>query len=439
MNITRKIVLQLLFSKRMAELNNKKALYSDMGENWNAIAKWQLTRFNSVWKRAVNDVPFYKWWANEHGLPIEVRDLSELSQFPELTKRILQENEDRIFIDGHRHQTVSTGGSTGQPTRFITSKNEKCVEYANTYLGRGMYGICPLDETLLFWGHSHLFGSGLRGYVNERKRRLFDAIIGIERLNAYDLSLRTVEKYVKRLSSRNPKCIIGYTSSIYSLARFIVDNHYDIGIKSHLKGVIVTSETVTQNDIDVIEQAFRVPVISEYGMAETSVIAYSVPQSRGLRVFWDSFIAQADAMNQLKVTTLYDRLFPLINYATNDLVEPLECSQGSIFYIDKVKGRTRDNVKIRSNDGSYLELSGILIVHILKGIPGVYSVSYKQLIGNEVQIAVISESVDLLQLKQIFNREIRSEHPAIDTNAIHFVEAKNELRTLAGKAVMRVD
>lgn len=439
MNFINKILLQVLFRNRIAELNSKRALYADMEENWDAISKWQLKQFNDVWRSAVADVPFYKWWASEHGLPVELRELSELSHFPVISKRILQENEDRIFIDGKRYQTVSTGGSTGQPTKFITSKKEKCVEYANTYLGRGMYGIRPLDETLLFWGHSHLFGSGVRGYINERKRRLFDALIGIERLNAYDLSLRTVEKYAERLARRNPKCIIGYTSSIYSLARFIVDNDYGIGTKSNLKGVIVTSETVTQNDIDVIEKAFRVPVISEYGMAETSVIAYSVPQSRGLRIFWDSFIAQTDAMNQLNITTLYDREFPLINYATNDLVEPLKQCHGSIFYIDNVKGRTRDNVKIRSRDGSYLELSGILLVHILKGVPGIYSVSYKQLIGNEVQISVLAESVNLVQLQERFKREIKSEHPAIDTDAIHLVEAKSELRTLAGKAVMRAD
>ena len=73
----------------------------------------------------------------------------------------------------------------------------------------------------------------------------------------------------------------------------------ELNLSSSLRGIIVTSETISDRDIEIIGQAFKVPVICEYGMAETSVVAYSVPNDKGLKIFWDSFIVQIDSSKQL--------------------------------------------------------------------------------------------------------------------------------------------
>lgn len=439
-NIRVKVLLKLLFVRRLSLLKAKQELYKKLDGNSPAIRDYQLTAFNRIWKFAQAEVPFYEWWAKEHQLPKEVASLEQLRLFPVLTKEIMQKKAGLIFQNGKSYQTVSTGGSTGQPTKFITTASEKDIEYANTYLGRAGFGIKPLDRTILFWGHSHLFGSGMKGQINEVKRKFTDALVSIKRLNAYDLSIATVGGYVRRLSNETADCLIGYTSSVFSLARFIVDNKIELDLSKRLKAVIVTSETVTDRDIDVIGRAFKVPVGIEYGTAETSVVAYSAPNEKGLRIFWDSFIAQLNDGNQLNLTTIYDRSFPLINYATNDVVEPLTEIESSLLRVDNIKGRTRDNVKLRTVDGEFIELSGILLVHIIKGNEGIYAINYKQCTDNEVEIYVVgAPNVDISLVSHRFLCDLKREYPSVDTTAIKMSLKNRAIRTLAGKNAMRVE
>lgn len=430
---------RLVFYRRFLLLSEKKLLYQQYSGDLEFIRDYQLRAFNKMWAKAKREIPFYQWWSDEHKLPDRLSSLDDLTLFPVLTKEILQKNKLLIFGAQHNHKTVSTGGSTGQPTEFITSKKQKDIEYANTYLGRHDFGIAPMDKTILFWGHSHLFGPGVWGQINQFKRMLADRLISTTRLNAYDLTLDTVAGYVKRLSNETAVSMIGYTSIIYKIARYIVDNQVNFECQRDLRAVIVTAETVTTRDVEVISTAFNVPVVIEYGMAETSVVAYSTLEGRGLRIFWDSFIAQTDKKNQLNLTTIYDREFPLINYETKDIVEPLVQAGTSLVRIENIKGRARDNVTLRTEDGGLLELSGILIVHIIKGYAGVYSISYKQCRDNELEVYVVLDNkIDIKDVERSFLKELRKEHDGFDAQAVRLIKSNKAFRTIAGKTAMRV-
>ena len=138
-------------------------------------------------------------------------------------------------------------------------------------MARGWWNVKPLDGIFLIWGHSHLFGDGIKGQINYYKRLFYDWLINTKRLSAYDLSINSLSNYYQILKKSNPTLIIGYTSAIYKLAKHIDENNLDIENKSNLKGVVVTSETVTNYDINLIKKVFNVPCIIEYGMAETGL------------------------------------------------------------------------------------------------------------------------------------------------------------------------
>ena len=433
-------IANFILKSRLEILGNKQGKYLHYQDNFEEITKWQLNEFNRIWLNACTNNEFYKWWSKSHSLPNSIDNLSQLLEFPALSKKVLQENKEKIFKNNKKYTTVSTGGSTGEPVEFITSSLQRDQEYVNTYLGRKRFGIKPLDTTILIWGHSHLFGGGLKGQFNELKRNIYDLLLNIRRLNAYDLSLKTVEAYAKNIIKSNPCCIIGYTSSVYSIARYILDNNIDIGNKSNLKGIIVTSETVTRNDIKVIEAAFKVPAIIEYGMAETSVIAYSSKEEEGLEIFWDSFIAQNDAENQLRITTLYEREFPLINYETSDQIIPKINFEGSLLAIDSIKGRKRDNIKLQGVNESDITVSGILVVHLLKGFKGIYSISYKQLSGNKLEVYVVKDNqIDLEVLTKSFFKLLLIEQPDVDISCIEIKEIETANKSIAGKTTLKID
>lgn len=433
------LVKKVLIKDRLRFLEEKKHLYGravDDGE----ILDRQISRFNVIWKRCYGSIPFYREWRLKHNLPERISSVKDLRFFPALTKRVLQDNQHLIFRNGLIKQHVSTGGSTGEPTRFPWSRAEVIPTYTDIYVGRSWYGIEPLEPLLLFWGHSHLFGSGLKGVLNSYKRKLYDYLFNITRLNAYDMSPATIRDYYDVLQQKRVCFILGYTSCLYKLAKYVQENGLEIKNKGTVKAVIVTAETVTQADVELLSRVFLAPVVIEYGMAETGVIAYSFTTTWALRVFWDSFIVMKNGDGVINVTTVYDKLFPLINYRTEDIVEVGKEAEGSVLEILSVQGRRRDILRVGCMDGSYLELSGILMVHILKSYPHVFSVQFEQRKPTGVRMFLVGDRrLDIEDVKSYFLREIRKDHHNIDGEQVHITQVESIAKTVAGKeAVVRL-
>ncbi len=425
------ILKKTIFKHRLNLLEEKRKLYSKIVSSED-IYDYQIIQFNRIWQNAIDNIPFYIMWKEKYNLPDRIEAIEELKKFPILTKKDIQQNQNLIFSHLSDYNTISTGGSTGEPTKFPVSKEESDFSYANHYLARGWWDIKSLDEVLLFWGHSHLFGGGIKGQINQYKRVLSDWLINTTRLNAYDMSVNTLGKYYQKLKNSNPSMILGYTSTIYKIAKYIQENNLDIGLKDNLKGVVVTSETVTQYDIDLIESVFKVPCIIEYGMAETGVIAYSKEASNNIKIFWDSFIVIKDDANTLLVSTISNKLFPLINYRTDDIVDSED--KLSILTIKKIEGREKDILKVNSKNGE-LELSGILMIHLLKAYQGIYEIQFKQKDRLKVEISFTGDKkLNITDIASYFINNIKINHPDINENSFTFKQVQEIPKTIAGKA-----
>jgi len=423
-------IKNIVFKHRIKLLNESISVYDKILSN-ESIYEYQIVKFNLQWSKIIRDNEFYKYWYSKHNLPSQITDLSELKDFPILTKKDIQEHFDLIFSNIPNGLTVSTGGSTGEPTQFPTSRFEQLNNYANTYTGRRWCNISPLDETVLFWGHSHMFGSGIQGQLKQLKRSLSDYLVNIKRLNAYDLSVTTLDKYYQIIKKSNPKAILGYTSSIYKLAKYINENALNVGDKSNLEAIIVTSETVSSGDIKLIEEVFGAPCVVEYGMAETGVIAYSKSDSKDLRVFWDSFIAFKDRTNILNITTINDRLFPLINYRTDDIISTND--NYSILKMSSVNGRNKDILKIISN-GKVYELSGILLIHALKLYKGIFEIQFIQKQQGKVKIQFTANiEMNINDVLNYFIKNINFDFPDIKRDCFEIVQVDFITKTIAGK------
>lgn len=427
------LLKHMLFFKRIQLLESKKELYRNIINDEDKIA-YQIKTFNIVWEDAQKH-PFYKQWKEKYNLPTLINTPEDLKKFPKLTKRDIQENKDLIFSSLENYSVTSTGGSTGQPMKFPTSKEEKNIEYATTYLGRSWWGIKPFNNILVFWGHSHLFGTGLYGKLNQFKRIVSDWVVNMKRFNAYDMTISTLKKYSLKLFSLNPDLIIGYTSLNYKLAKYMLEHNLPLGNKKRLKGIICTSESVSDEDIYMINLVFQKPVILEYGMAECSVIAYSKDHSRNIELFWDSFIGILDSNNVLCISTLYKRKFPLINYCTDDMIYGAHVFNGSLLKMTNIVGREQVCLSVKSqNQIDNYELSGILIVHILKSQPHIYSVNFEQLTNNSIKINLISDvELNLMNIKNYLCVELKKDHPDVDESSILLTQSKIELKTIAGK------
>jgi phenylacetate-coenzyme A ligase PaaK-like adenylate-forming protein len=428
-----RVVAAVLLRDRLRALEEKKRLYAAAPEPGEIVAR-QVESFNRVWERCHTAIPFYREWRARHGLPARISSVKDLERFPVLTKRVIQEHQRIIFRDGRIRQQRSTGGSTGEPTRFPFSPRELVPNYADIYVGRSWYGVRPLDRMLLFWGHSHVFGTGLKGVLASHRRRLYDALFNIRRLNAYDVTPATIERYAE-VYRREPRVrvVVGYTSCLYQLAKHLREHGGD-GRKDGLKAVVVTAETVTEADVELLGEAFGVPVAIEYGMAETGVIAYSRGTPRNIQILWDSFAVTADPGGVLRVTTLYDKLFPLINYDTGDAAEVGEEAEGSVLRLSSVLGRSRDVLRLGTVGGGSVHVSGILLVHVLKSYPHIFSIECEQSGPGQVRILVAADRpLDPAHVKAHFLREIRKDHPDLDGRSVELRQVDAIPKTAAGK------
>jgi hypothetical protein len=74
------------------------------------------------------------------------------------------------------------------------------------------------------------------------------------------------------------------------------------------------------------------------------------------------------------------------------------------------------------------------MIHLLKGYPGIYSVSLEQQRPGLLKVGLTSsEALDLVTIKAFFLKEISRDHPEIDADVIEVVQALPEDKTIAGK------
>lgn len=430
-SLIKSIVKKFFFDERLTIIDEKKDLYKKVIRP-DDIVDFQINKLNSVWKHAYCNIPFYRDWKEKHHLPDIIESIEQLKSFPVLTKRDIYENQEYIKEGLSDFYMTSTGGTSGITTHFPTSKNDADHTYANAYLGRSWWGIEPLDRILMFWGHSHLFGKGIKRHIKQFKRKLSDLLINTLKISSYALNHENIKTFYDTIVRDNPQVIISYTSNLFQICKYMESQN--IKYKSdRMKGIILTSETATDADVAILKERFNTNIIHEYGMAETGAMAYSDIETDNIKILWDSFIVTVNESGILNLTTILPKVFPLFNYTSEDLVEVKETFKSSVLTLRHIKGKERDIVTVPANDGGKMTISTIFLDHVLKFYPNIYSVHYKQE-ENGIIIGLTSDKkLDLEHLKKYFIKESTKEFNNIGYEGIKIVQLEQIEKTIAGK------
>jgi len=423
--------LNRIFATRLALLEQKRNLYQNVKDPATIIT-FQKDAVNRQWQFALAKYSFYKQWKTDHGLPERIESLADLAQFPVLRKQDLLNYKTLIEKEVLPCNWITTGGSTGQPVSFPLSSTDLDEFYANSYLGRSWWDISPFSSILMLWGHSHLFGQGVSGKLRQIQRRINDFIIGTTRLNAYRLSTYDIKKHFSSINKEDESTVIAYASAFSKILDYIEESGHKPTF-SQRRRIILTSEYIFPQDIKRIRSYFGIEPIIEYGAAETGVIATSEGDSNRLRVMWDSFICQQTQENELILTTLWNRHFPLFRYEIGDRVRVITSCENSILYMSEILGRSNDDLNIKLKNGQKIKVHSEFFTHIIKSLPNVQSfliVETKDII--KVRL-MIRGNLDLHSLKKLAIQKIRREFHNLDEESITFEPLNEEMRTIAGK------
>lgn len=424
------LLKKTIFKKKIQEIEKSIKFYETPIKP-EVIVSNQVKRFNDLWENIQNTNSFYKMWKKKHKLPQFITHINDLKNFPPLNKRIINSNYDLIVSNGSKFRTTFTGGTSGETTLFPTDNTESLNAYVISYTGRSWWNIKPLSEILMLWGHSHLFASGFKGVSEKFTRRIKDYLINTRRLSSYALSEKNLEYFFEEINNTHPPTIISYSGNIFKLAKYMYENKLNFRF-GKVDNIILTSETAYAKDIELIKTTMAHNVINEYGMAETGVIGYSQNQTHNIKVFWSNFILTQNKNLDLHLTTLSKRVFPLINYDTEDRVKAKLIEKGSILKIKEILGKTRNNLPIKLLDGKTATISTIFFDHFLKYIPEVYSVQY--LIKNKT-VYIILNSRKKVYVPKVYEKCIKkiSQNFGIPDRKKLVIIERASSKTIAGK------
>lgn len=319
--------------------------------NGDDLKAHQLALLKELAEIAAKNVPFYEEQLVISGLgPDKLETLEDLEHYPIINKDVIQEAPEEFANSNYNKPSywITTGGSTGVPLRIIKDAEGLGKRRAAMYRFYEWWGIEVGDKQARFWG----FPLDLAGRLEEQRK---DKLMNRKRFNAFELSPENFSAFYKKMQKFSPKYFYGFVSAIFEFAKFINETDLD-GSELGLNAIIVTSETLYPDQRVAIGEAFKAPVVAEYGAGEAGIIGFECRKGR-MHVNSDSLILEV-VDGKAVVTDLYSHAMPLIRYNIGDVVYVSDeiCDCGCGFpVIEHVSGREVDLIDLGDGNTAHAQ------------------------------------------------------------------------------------
>lgn len=342
-------------------LQNLAQLRSWYGMPGDALQELQRRRLGELLEHAYKNVPYYRRVLGAAGVFDSSGSIrhERFSQIPCLGRDELSENFDQLKsldLTSRRWRVNSSGGSTGEPVRFIQDNGYADWSMALKLLYDEWTDCRISDAKVLLWGSERDLFVGRETFRTRLGRWLKNEIW----LNAFRMDLRRMQDYLDELMRAQPRQILAYADSIYELAQFAGK----AGIQPHQPKAIMTSAgTLHPHMREVVERVFRAPVYNRYGSREAGDMACECSHHQGLHVSplthhieilrSDGTPAAATEPGEIVITLLTNFAMPLVRYRIGDMGawSSNQCTCGSSWpLLQEVTGRITD--VFRKRDGS---------------------------------------------------------------------------------------
>lgn len=240
-----------------------------------------------------------------------------------------------------------TGGSTGKPLAFWYDDAKHELMRAGMMRSYGLSGWRPGQKILNFWGaRQDVAPGGVFG------AQFGDFVAAEHTLAAFEYTEARLVEWARFIQRYRPVLLQGYASVLADVARVVIENR--IPMPGTLIGVYSTAEVLTDSQRQRMQQAFGCKVFNQYGSREIPNIACEC-RLGNMHVFTDMVFLESrkiDDENRLLVTSLTNRLMPMIRYDIGDSGRLLdgECECGLPFPLMEMD-LCRQNDLIRTPGG----------------------------------------------------------------------------------------
>jgi phenylacetate-CoA ligase len=344
--------LALLDIAKHTSVDKWHRLYSS-ALKWDRITliNYRNARLGQLLKHAYEKVPYYERIFHELKIaPQQIKEVKDLSVLPVLDRETIQHIRDDLISTERKLSGLhkgSSSGTTGIPIDYYFDNDGLSAGIASGYVLSGLSGWYPGQRSVHIWGNASSVQrwktSGSRAKNFWMHQLNIPSILLDDPANLFSVS----EKILKF----RPESIDGYSSSIFTLARFCKEHNLKL---KELKQVITTAENLEDYQKEVIEETFA-PAGDLYGCSELLGIAARPAGDDRFYIFEPHVIVETiksgiEGMNEILVTDLDNYSMPLIRYRTGDMIDelnlPSENSRYPFSWFTKIIGRSSDIIKL---------------------------------------------------------------------------------------------
>lgn len=345
-------------------------------------------------------VPFYRSVMKKAAIAPDDVTLSNFKDvFPIVEKEDLRRDPEQFLSQAYHQKKlkkICTSGTTGTPLEIYLTRSALQQNYAYFHFFLNQHGLSEFRRSATFAGRL-VVPDGCDRPPFSRKNYALKTLL----LSSYHLSERNLPHYISELEAWQPEFIDSYPSAVYEMAAYIVSNN--LKPRLNLKAIVTSSETLGNQQRQMIERAFGCPVLDYYGCSEVCVAAYQMAGADYVALPGYSLVEVVDGQGdsvgagesgEVLCTGLLNTAMPLIRYRIGDSVKTSEAEDeltelGYFSRFESFSGRVDD--VIVTADGKKIGR----LDPIFKGFPGL------------VEIQVVQKSLDKLQMLVVSNTDDR--------------------------------
>lgn len=274
-----------------------------------ALESLQLSRAREFLTFAGEHSPFYRDVFDRLAFrPAELNSIADLQAIPTMDKPgLIAANADiHTTCRFRRLFAAETSGTSGVALGFKRNEQWDSVNRAHVARGYRRFGVQPWERNGYLWGFD------IRG-TRAMKTRVLD--LAQNRFRLFNYSDHELRVFTKELESA--VFLGGYSSMVYEVAKILVSRGLSIKSLRMVKG---TSESILDVHQRMALQAFGRRITSEYGSAETGIIAFDCPEG-SMHINIEDVVVEVESDGAIIVTNLVSHSFPIIRYRLGDSVK----------------------------------------------------------------------------------------------------------------------
>lgn len=324
----------------------------------------QKEKLKNLLLHAYQHVPYYRRELKKAKVVVDGKvNLSNFHKIPILTKDVIRANYNDLISDDYKLRKPfdnTSGGSTGEPIRFIQDKEYLDWNVATKLYIRSFAGQEVGMKEIRLWGSERDILKGSDSFA----KRLSNFIFNRKDLNSFRMTDEDLKRFVRVWNTFKPTWVEAYVQSIYEFAKYVRGKGIDVHSP---KGVLSSAGNLENEVKEYLENTFSAPVFNRYGSREVGDIACNCLGKDHLHLnVWSHYLEiienrkfkEKSKGGDVVVTLLTNYSMPLIRYQIGDVASlGSKCDCGrSTPLLKKIVGRSVGLIKRKDGtviDGEY--------------------------------------------------------------------------------------